>query len=391
MTIAPTGANAPNINQTSAAATVQAAAQPSSSSSAPGQLAQQLNQAAAGIFVQAHPKNWHKSALSPRSEALVIANPAVKQAVGDMLAGDARQLKQEWGLTPAHRGKNARKKLDFLTEVQETWNATTSVAEVHNRLAANEALFRKYSEKLASTGNAVRIQMPSRATLNDPGAQAHLAMLRQAMLDMTGENLHTPEQLWTCLTGRDKRGNPETRNYLLTVLTMPGVGQIRFFSGSGGTSVRTRAGKAELRMMGLGSQGLTVRCLPLPPSTDRLKCAVQGSLSDLRPSADAPVRYVGYSDLLIGADADRKEARMMPRTLTLDQHRQFHDRARDTEYTALSAMLMILEAHPDLLGRPFEVTMFSRLPMCHACQNAATFASMNPLFKGLQSFRVYGA
>ena len=102
------------------------------------------------------------------------------------------------------------------------------------------------------------------------------------------------------------------------------------------------------------------------------------------------IYYLGYRDLGVVNGNRPKEWRGVPKIGTHARDGGIHDRARDTEYMALSGLSMLLRENPGLSGLPMDIRMFSKNKMCSGCEIAATYAGLQKEFIGLKSFRIYG-
>lgn len=355
---------------------------------APGALAQNFNQVVAGHFVRVRAKNLHENPLSPHSEKMVKRSEYPAAAIESLFSGPDC-IPQRWSLDL--RGRSGRKKLSYLRELGEEWESNPDVVNVHNKLARHEDLLRTYSDQMLMSAGRPVLQRLNHVVLEHPDASGDLDSLSHAVFDMTGERVTEPAALWHFLTGRDTDGVPMGKNFLVTVFKVNDQTRLRFLSVSGDVEPLLINGRVALDVMGDLSGNSRLLATPLMPS-DRLNaCAVQSNLTQLCTESNEPdVQYLGYRDLLVGIPTQRQEARMMPRTLTPGRG-GLHDRARDTEYTALNALMIILQNNSDWASQTIDITMFSRLPMCHACQNAASFAMLDPVFRSVRSFKVYGA
>lgn len=355
---------------------------------APGTLAQNFNQEVAGHFVRVRAKNLHKNPLSPHSERMVKSSEHPVAAIQSLLS-EPDSIPARWSLDL--RGRSGRKKLSYLQALGEEWETNPDVVNVHNKLARHEDLLRTYSDQILTSAGRPVLQRLNHVVLEHPDAFDDLSSLSHAVFDMTGERVTEPAALWHFLTGRNQDGEPMGKNFLVTVFKVNDQTRLRFLSVSGDIEPSLIDGCVALDVMGDLSGHSRLRATPLIPSDNLNTCTVQANLTQLCTESDEPdIQYLGYRDLLVGIPAQRQEARMMPRTLTPGRG-GLHDRARDTEYTALNALMIILQNNSDWASQTLDITMFSRLPMCHACQNAASFAMLDPVFRSVRSFKVYGA
>lgn len=357
------------------------------SPTAPGTLAQNFNQEVAGYFVQVRSKNQHRNPLSPRSERMVNRSRHSATAIASLFS-EPESIPARWSLDL--RGRSGRKKLSYLQGLGEEWENNPDVVNVHNKLARHEDLLRTYSDQMLISAGGTSLQRLSHLVLDHPDSSDDLASLTHAVWEMTGQQVREPAALWNFLTGREANGTSMGKNFLITVFKVNGQTRLKFLSVSGDLMPEVINERVVLDVMGDLSGRSQLHAMPLVPSNRQNKCAVQANLAKLCDLGESKVLYVGYRDLLVGIPDQRHEARMMPRTLTPGRG-GLHDRARDTEYTALNALMIILQSNSDWADQTLDITMFSRLPMCHACQNAASFAILDPVFRSLRSFKVYGA
>lgn len=362
---------------------------------APGVLAQSFVQSVASRFVLVIPREQHDSPLSPRSEQMVNASPCVTSALTELL-GENEGVIKAW---PLKQGKKRSyiERDELLEQVRKDWADSPNVARAHKSLAMHEALHRVYSDQMLASAQRPRLERSSHLVLDQLERLEDLTGLQQAVLEMSGETASTAQALWRYLTGRSPEGEKLKKNFLITIVRVNGDPKFKLLSVSGDFSPPCEQSQAEgaldavLDVVGNGRQESKLRARALHPSAHHDCCSVQTNLSRFTNQAEPDWQYVGYPDLIIGSHTEiRHEPRLLPRTLTPGAG-GLHDRARDTEYSALTALMIILESNSEIRDQPLDITMYSRLPMCHACQNAASFAILNPVFAGLRSFKVYGA
>lgn len=352
---------------------------------APGVLAQNTVARLASRFVQIRPKVVHQTPLSPKSEALVKQSKYPEQAL--------RKLFEEIDLSPTHwsldpEKDSDRKQFDYLGKIKKEWMRNPDVGVVHNKLANHQSLLRTYSSEILIAAGRAELERLDFAALTDPERVDDLTLITDVLFNLSADAGIKPDNLSSYLTGRDTDGWPSGRNFLVTVLAVDGEPRYRFLSVSGDLEPPLENGKVVFDVMGNNTDSSRLRATVLKPSMQLNACTVQTNLRKLVNQSKTEVIYVGYRDLLVGSHAKKAEARMVPRTLT--PHRGgYLDRAQDTEYTALNTLMMILAANPEMCRKKLDITMYSKLPMCHACQNAATFAMLDPVLSGLKSFKVY--
>lgn len=352
----------------------------------PGALAQRFAQRVAADFVKIKPKNVHNNLLSPESAKMVIQSAHSDAAIDSLFDGSVA-LDSNWALNA--RTALGRRRLNFLESVKKGWIEKPDSAGVHNKLAEDEVLFRTLSDRILSCAGRSVLQRLKSVDLSKPEFQMDLNDLKQAVFDVSGDIVDRPSDLWRYLTVRELDGKPSGKNVLITVVKLNNETRLRFLSVSGGFIPAVHNGNTVIKVMG-NADNSQLHAVPLSPSRHHSACSVQANMRDLSAPGQPGVRYLGYNDLLVGRRYEQCEARLMPRTLTLS-HGGLHDRARDTEYSVLNALIMILQHNSSWQNQALDIRMFSRLPMCHACQNAATHAILDPVLSGLRSFRIYGA
>ena len=309
-------------------------------------------------------------------------------------SAEKNQLVEQVGLTflkdvPVKLRPTASRSLVFEDFRASAQNAK-SHGELHCLAAKHTGLFQTFSDSILIKENAIPIQKFTVEHLKDPEHAAAANDFMHAMQDLTGQNFDQPEHYWPYMTGY---GDAARKNHLLTIVDIEGVGQLRFMSVSGlnefprDAKTRTLSIPVGGELSSLGS----IRCKALPKSNHKNKCAVEVNAGRMTGSNKntGPIHYLGYNEIVIGSGKSMKEARVLPRTKTRKPDGSFHDRCRDTEYSVFSGLCMLMRAKKGWLEKPMKIVMYSRLPMCPACQNAATHAILRPEFKDLKSFSVY--
>ncbi|HEX4916953.1 MAG TPA: hypothetical protein VFV43_03550 [Limnobacter sp.] len=273
-----------------------------------------------------------------------------------------------------------------------------TIGEMHAAYAnRSDQHSRSFSRAVATVFKAPPIETQSIASLGgaEPGVQADYAQFKALIEQMSGAEIRNVSDVANFLTCADPLLGGETKNVLLTVVSFPENRQLRFLSLSGNVRPMNdlEDGVGSVSVRGNAGTPTELKCQLIPPSRNSETTAIKGYANTMLESlrdASSPVYYVGYRDLSVRIDGKQKEWRGIPKLGTRHRFGGIHDRARDTEYLTLSGLSIFLRENPDLIGKPMDVRMFSKYPMCTGCETAATYASLQSEFAGLTSFRIYG-
>lgn len=291
------------------------------------------------------------------------------------------------------RRSHAVRQLDFNQFKIDTALAANH-GDLHSLAAGSPELYRQLSASLLTNAQAVTIEKCPASDLNASGRAADAQAFSTAIADMGGPAGLTPNACWPYLQGAVQNdGRASSRNHLLTVASFKGLGQLRIYSVSGGYGNGTQSSvlKTRIHVKGSRPNGQILMCTSLPKKGNSKQCAAETSAPHMQAAflGKRGVLYVGYDNMLIDRGLAKHEARVLPRTFSKRESGETQDRARDTEYVVLSALRIWLKANPTWQEAPLDLLMFSRLPMCPSCENAASHALLRPEFQNVGAFRVY--
>lgn len=385
----------PGVDVETGAITVRPDPDVASSSLPPGVAAQSSALALLPLFVAPAPRGGIGPLHSPNSQKKLLGQPALLNVMHSLLdepiamPGDGQQVRRS--LTERFEAMAGREVSQLEAPALRKASLHWQNEELHatlDTLAREESLYRSISSAFLKQARGLQVQQLSRGELA-LGYEADHKAMHDVLAEMLGKPPAPGASLWNYMytTG------PSQPNFLITVVKLNGEPVWRWFSASGGKyiPVDRQTGALRFRLTDKRvKKGVHHATVPrLKPSENVALCNVQASLDLLAPKPNPSVRYVGYPDLLVGKQGAVKEARLLPRTFTLDGKGELHERSRDTEYAVMSAMALILETYPLKQDDQLDIAMFSKLPMCSSCQNAVSAALTLPQFSRVTGFRIF--
>lgn len=385
----------PGVDVETGAITVRPDVGAASSSLPPGVAAQSSALALLPLFVAPAPRGGTGPLHSPNSRQKLLGQPALLNVMHSLLDEPSPDVNAD---ATARRNLNERFVALAGREINQVEEPALRQASLHwqnedlhaslDTIAREESLYRSISSAFLKQARNLQIQQLSKGELALGHEADHQAM-HDVLADMLGKAPEQGASLWNYMhtTG------PSQPNYLITVVKLNGEPAWRWFSASGAKHIPVdrQTGALKFRLTDKkGRKGVHEASVArLKFSRDVAMCNVQAEMAMLAPKSNPPVLYVGYTDLLVGRRPHEKEARLLPRTFTLDKQGELHERSRDTEYAVMSAMAFILKAYPPKPDDQLDIAMFSKLPMCSSCQNAVSAALTLPQFSRVTGFRIF--
>ena len=289
---------------------------------------------------------------------------------------------------------HARRKLEFNRQPQQASLAKAeSLGELqHLMLAQQKTNLDGLFDSISFVNGRAPIVLVPLIQLSQLSRVDDLTLFKQAMSTMGSSQEVNPSELAGWLSGAGKK--TQGKNHLLTVVSINNQVAFRFFSISGLNRSMTPWGKTSTVTVrgNVGGDAVILKGQHLPVSFGQKTAAIVNSADKIiAERGQNKVYLLNYSDIIYHDRAKDKvqELRLLP-TMATQSNNGLHDRARDTEYVALTSLIALLGSASALKGQPMDIRMYSTNKMCQSCKGAATYAGLKEVFSGLNSFRIYG-
>jgi hypothetical protein len=381
--------------------------------SPPGVKAQHATRVAGILFcqplkgadrsVQSRPDN--SVHFSPESGRNLLDSSPVMNTLNSLFGPDPAQPKAEprvlWHFEPKNSRRGETQEQRVIKAAAESYADNKPLATI-DAIAGNDNVYRHFSHMMLKLANRPAIRKLPPAPIYDSHGRPTMAgrMAQDWVSLLTGGRIGNGQypQVWTnCLRAADPK---DRRNFLVTmVLDQEFRPLYKFISASGGlkpADIDANGGQISFQMRSADRFGRSVKLSAqrLSGPNDK-ECRIQQTINSVKTPYRESFTYIGYDDLLVRSPADRtnREIRILPRTLSVSSSKpnEVHDRARDTEYIAMSALSIIFQAGGLPEGVKPQIHMFSTNEMCSACEGATSIALTRPEFESVTDFVIYAA